>query len=55
MFHKPRRVAVGNDEEEFSREQNRYLSRKADRPILSSGVKEVNTRERPMEAGFTRA
>lgn len=45
IFHKERnKVPLGGDDEEFSREQSRYLNRYADRPILSSGVKEVNGR-----------
>jgi hypothetical protein len=40
MFHKERtKGKMGADDEEFSREQSRYLNRYADRPILSSGVK----------------
>jgi hypothetical protein len=52
MFHKKRAQGLHNDEEEFSREQNKYLNRNPDRPILSSGVKEVNTRERGIGDGF---
>lgn len=45
VFSKERtKGLLGADDEDFSREQSRYLSRYADRPILSSGVKEVNSR-----------
>jgi hypothetical protein len=47
MFHRPRNRALANDEEDFSKEQSKYLSRHQDRPILGrAGMEEVNSRER---------
>ena len=42
MFHKPRGRDLGNDEDDFNREQSRYLNRYDGKPILSGGTRGEN-------------